>query len=145
MASQGSNSILTDGTVIQRGDGGSPEAFSTIPGVFSIDPPNEELPEIDVSDLESTAAEFKVGLIDNGVVTIRGTYVPSDTQQDGLMTDRSNKTLRNFRILLTSASSPEETVSFSAYVKQFRIAEIGLGARHEFTAALRISGAVTRA
>lgn len=110
----------TQGVVIKRGDGASPEVFTTIGEVNSIQGPGGSATTIDVTNLSSTAKNKKMGLIDEGQVTLEMKLDTADTAQTGLRTDRSNKTLRNFQIVLTD--SPATTISFAAYVMSFALA-----------------------
>lgn len=135
-----SSAQVTNGTVIKRGDGASPEVFTSIPEVFNIEPPADEATEIDVTHLTSTAMEFKFGLSDNGAVTCEMNYVHNDATQEALRTDKTNKTLRNFQIVYPDSV---ETHAFAAYVTQFRINGVPVNERLTATAVLRISGAVT--
>ncbi len=132
--------VSAQGVTVQRGDGASPEAFTTIAEITDFTGPDGELSIIDVTSLDSTATEVIAGLIDNGTVQISGNFVGGDTAQSGLRTDRTAKTLRNFKITLTD--SPATVFSFAAYVTSFTVSG-AQGDRVQFSATLRISGAVT--
>lgn len=135
-----SNAIETQGTLIQRGDGAATETFDTIAEITNFDGPGGSASEIDVTSLDSTAREFLMGLKDEGQFTFGCNLVPGDTAQSGLRDDRDNRTLRNFKIVLTDASNT--TLTFSAYVMTFSISgavDDKIGA----SVTLRISGAVT--
>lgn len=135
-----SNAIETQGVQIQRGNGAASEIFTTIAEITDFDGPGGSASEIDTTSLDSTAREFLMGLKDEGQFTFNCNLVPSDTAQTGLRTDRDNRTLRNFKVILTDASST--TLTFSAYVMGFSISgavDDKIGA----SVTLRISGAVT--
>lgn len=132
--------LETQGVVIKRGDGASPEVFTAIGSVTSVEGPGGEASEIDVTTLSSTAKEFIIGLKDEGTVTLNLNLDTSNTPQTGLRTDRDNGTLRNFELDLTD--SPVTTLSFSAYVKSFSIS-VQPDSKIEASVSLRISGAVT--
>jgi len=106
------------GTLLKRGDGGSPETFSTVGEVRSISGPSMETDEIDVTTHSSAAAgafkEFIMGLIDAGSVEFDTNYVPSDGTHIGLRNDFLNRTKRNWQIVLPGAI---QTISFAGYVK----------------------------
>lgn len=106
------------GTLLKRGDGGSPETFSTVGEVRSMSGPSMETDEIDVTTHSSAAAgafkEFIMGLIDAGSVEFDVNYVPSDPTHIGLRTDFLNRTKRNWQIVLPGAI---QTISFAGYVK----------------------------
>ena len=135
------SAIKTQGTLVKRGDGGSPEVFTTIGEVRSFGGlGGGASAEIDVTHFGSTAKEWLTGLKDEGEITIDCNFLPDDTQQQGLWSDRTNATLRNFTITLTD--SPATVFSFAAYVKSFEITGQYDDAVRA-TATLRISGPVT--
>lgn len=106
------------GTLLKRGDAGSPETFSTVGEVRSMSGPSMETDEIDVTTHSSAAAgafkEFIMGLIDAGSIEFDTNYVPSDPTHIGLRTDFLNRTKRNWQIVLPGAI---QTISFAGYVK----------------------------
>lgn len=135
-----SSALETQGVLIKRGDGASPEVFTTIPEIVSFDGPGGSASEIDVSDLASSAREFRMGLKDEGDFSFEMMYLPNNAQHGGLQTDRTNRTLRNFTITLTD--SPQSVMSFSAYVREFSVSG-GVDDVIRASVTLRISGAVT--
>lgn len=132
---------ITNGTVIKRGDGATPEVFTAVPEVFNIVPPSDESTEINVTHLTSAAKEVKFGLSDNGQVTLQMNYDADDATQEGLRTDKANKTLRNFQIVYPADIS--ETHAFAAYVLSFKVDPIAVDERITASCVLRVSGAVT--
>lgn len=106
------------GTLLKRGDAGSPETFSTVGEVRSMSGPSMETDEIDVTTHSSAAAgafkEFIMGLIDAGSIEFDTNYVPSDPTHIGLRNDFLNRTKRNWEIVLPGAI---QTISFAGYVK----------------------------
>ena len=106
------------GTLLKRGDAGSPETFSTVGEVRSMSGPSMETDEIDVTTHSSAAAgafkEFIMGLIDAGSIEFDTNYVPSDPTHIGLRNDFLNRTKRNWQIVLPGAI---QTISFAGYVK----------------------------
>ncbi len=137
-----SSALETQGILFKRGDGGGTEIFTTVGEVFDIQGPDGEASEIDVTDFASTAREFKMGLKDEGRVTVQLYRVASDAEQNGLLSDRSAKTLRNFEIVLTDAGTL--TLSFAAYVLGFSYS-MSPDDSIKASVTLRISGAVTEA
>ena len=109
----------TTGITLARGDGASPEVFSTIAQVVSITGLGSGgRPEIDVTNLGSTAREFLLGLNDNGTATAELVFDPDDTQHTALeQTDLGADTARNYRVTLTN--SPATTYTFAALVQRF--------------------------
>jgi hypothetical protein len=115
-----SNAIPTQGIVIARGDGGSPEAFTLIAEITDFDGPGGERPDIDVSSLDSLAREYLPGLTDNGDFSCTMNFLPVDAQHVAIRdVDRlETATPRNFRITFTDAGLT--TATFAAFVKQYR-------------------------
>lgn len=114
-----SSALASQGMTLAVGDGASPEVFTTISEVKSIDGPGGQASEIDVTDLSSTAKEKRTGLHDEGDVTCEINYIPANTQHAQLRSDKSAGTARNYRITFTD--SPATTWTFSGYVKGFSI------------------------
>ena len=135
-----SNALESQGMAIKRGDGASPEVFTTIPEVRSINGPDGSASEIDVSDLSSTSREFRMGLQDEGSITLDMMFIPGNTVHAGLRTDRANRTLRNFQLVFTD--SPATTWSFAAYVQGLSVSN-DLDAVTTASVTLRISGSIT--
>lgn len=137
-----SNALTSQGMTIAAGNGASPEVFTTIAEVSSIDGPTGQAPEIDVTDLSSTAREFVFGLKDEGEITLDLNYIPTNTQHDQLRTDKNAGTLRNYRITFTN--SPANTWTFGAYVKGLSISN-AVDNVTKASVTLRLSGAITQA
>lgn len=133
-------SLNSQGVLLKRGDGASPEVFTTIGEAKSIQGPGGSATEIDITNLSSTAKEIQPGLKDEGQITLELNLDTSDAQQTGLRTDRDNQTLRNFTLTLTD--SPATVLSFSAYVLGFSIAA-AVDDIISASVTLRVSGAVT--
>lgn len=110
--------ISAYGTLLKRGDGGSPETFTTVPEVRSISGPSMETDEADVTTHSSAAAgafrEFIMTLIDAGSIEFDINYVPSDPVHQGLRSDFLNRTKRNWQLVLPGNI---QTISFTGYVK----------------------------
>ena len=118
----------------------TPEHYALIGRIVNFDGPGGSASEIDASDLQSAAKEFLIGLRDEGTFSFEMNMDVTDAQQAGLRADRENRTLRNFRVVLTD-DSPPTNVDFTAYVMEFRISG-GVDQLIKANATLRISGAV---
>lgn len=135
-----SNALDSQGMTIASGDGASPEVFTSIAEIGSIDGPGGQANEIDVTDLSSTAKEFRQGLQDEGDVTCDFNFIPQNTQHALLRTDKSNQTLRNYRITFTD--SPATTWTFNAFVKGLSISN-GVDDVTKGSLTLRVTGGIT--
>ena len=96
-----SAATLTQGTKLQRGDGGAPEIFTAIPEIMSISGPDSSKSEIKATDLDSTAEEFLGGLADFGRMTVELYYRGTLSLHAALRTDFANPItpVRNWRLL----------------------------------------------
>lgn len=94
--------------------------------------------EIDVSNLDSTAKEFRLGLVDNGQLSLDVDYNLADAGQAACDAARIASAAKSFKLTLPDAS----TATFTAYVKKFA-RQGGVDAVIKGTLDLRISGAVT--
>lgn len=131
----------TQGTTIARGDGGSPEAFSAIPQVTSINPVGQSRGLIDVTNLSSDAREYKKALEDGQEIQLVIQYDPDDTGHAGLRTDMKSEDARNFRITLTD--SPAQTISFAAQVTNWSLGEISPDGVYTLNVTLKPTGDLT--
>lgn len=132
--------LQTQGALFSVGDGASPEVFTAVGEVQSIAGPDGSAPEIDTTNLSSTAREFNMGLPDEGNVTLEVFMDTGDAQQTNLRTVRASQTIGNYRITLTD--SPASTLTFAAYVTGFSLG-IAIDEVIKATITLRITGAVT--
>jgi predicted secreted protein len=114
------------GTLLQSGDGGSPEAFTTIAEVTDITGPGLVQDPLDVTSHESPGAfrEFVGGLLDGGEVTFTINYVPTAATHDastGLIADMIARIIRNYQLVFPDVGAT--TWSFSALIAAFEPAE----------------------
>ena len=137
-----SSALSSQGMTIGIGDGASPEVFTTISEVNTIDGPGGQANEIDVTDLSSTGKEFKLGLQDEGDITLDINYIPGNTQHALLRTRRASGAIGNFRITFTD--SPATTWTFAALVKGFSVSNAVDGVTTA-SVTLRVSGSITEA
>lgn len=114
-----SNAIEAQGMAFKYGDGASTETFTAICGITSISGPSGSSSIIDVTDLCSTAKEKRLGLKDEGEITLSINYNPSDAGHTILRTDFSSGDVRNYQIVFTDTTPT--TWDFAAYVNGFSI------------------------
>ena len=135
-----SNAVDVQGTLVQRGNGATPEVFTTIAEVTGIPGLGGAAPTFtEVTHLLSTRKEWRRGLPDEGEITLPMNLIPGDPAQIGLWQDLDSGVVRNFKITFDDGN----TVSFGAIVAQLPIA----GERDGIltvNAVLRITGAITR-
>lgn len=111
--------ISSFGTLLQIGDGGTPESFTTIAEVLDISGPDLSLDTEEVTSHDSPGGwEEHIGtILRSGEVTFDVNYVPTEATHDastGLIADMVARTVRNFKLVFPDAGST--TWSFSALV-----------------------------
>lgn len=136
------NELVTTGTVLQRGNGASPEVFTAIGGVFDIKPSQPVRAKIPIADLTDTAKRFKPGILESGELVVQYNLLPADPAQAGLDTDFAAGTLRNFKLVYPKAVG-SGTDTFAAFVSGLSRATMGVNGLQMRTATLQISGAIT--
>lgn len=110
------------GTLLQIGDGGGPEVFTTIAEIVTMTGPSIAADTIEMTHHESPGSweEFVIGVLRSGEVSMDLNYIPSDATQNastGLLADLEAKTLRNFQMIFPDTGSTQ--FSFSAFVTGF--------------------------
>jgi len=116
------NAIEAFGTLLQRGDGATPESFTTIGEVSDIEGLELTTDTEDVTNHSSPGGyEEHIGtILRTNEVTFSINWIPTNATHNattGLLLDWKNKTLRNFQIVLPDGSTTTE--SFSAIVTGF--------------------------
>lgn len=137
---------ISNGATIAVGDGASPEVFTTIGEVLTIDGPKESRPVIDTSTLSSSIRTGKVGLRDGGTVSVTCHLDPATTSQDTVYTHftAATATEKNYRITLTD-TAPAETITFSAIVQEYGGPEISIDETIKLSFTLKVISAPTYA
>lgn len=133
-----STAIKAQTATIGKGDGASPEVFTTVANITSITGPNLEATDIDVTDLSSTAREYLSGLEDSGSVDLEGHYDQTNTQHQEMRDNVGSDTAVNYKITLSDA----ETITFSARVMAFSVGQ-SVDEAVSVSMRLKIDGSVT--
>lgn len=131
---------ITNGATLWRGGPLSTDPFTQIAEAVTTDPPAGMGPDIDMTHLGSAAREFKIGLRDQGTVTLTMNLVAGNASQQALEDD-DGSTARYYKIIFRDAVNGR---AFKAAVKQFKVDTIALDAPLRATATMRVTGAVTR-
>lgn len=107
-------------TQLQRGNGGSPEVFSSVGEITNFSGPQGQVATIDASTLESLAREFRPGLPDYGEFDFTIRFVPQNTVHRAVWDDFQNRVeTRNFRLVLTD--TPATTFAFTGFISAFQM------------------------
>ncbi len=138
-----SKATSTKHSKVQRGDGATPENFTTIAEVTGFKGPSAKATTIDVTSMDSDAMEFKPGLVDNGEVSIDFLFVGSDQQQQGLVADIAAGTMRNHRLVANDHLATPSTATFLGLVTGHDLSG-ALNSALKGSATIKISGVITR-
>ena len=105
------------GGSLRVGNGASPEVFTDIAEIVSIDGPNLSLDEKDATTLDSGGGKQSIpGLIDYGSYDIELLFTKHATQTQ-LRGDSVARTERNYRV--TRPTSPTTVETFRGYVSKW--------------------------
>lgn len=120
----------------------TPSAWIKVGNIKTIKPSGSTSDDIDVTDLDSTAKEFKTGLADPGTIALDNFCLDSDVGQAAMLAAFNSQALKSFKVTYPSGSTPVRT--FSASVKKFPdIGEASINGVVSGSIELRRSGSVT--
>lgn len=134
---------MTKFVQVQRGDGGSPETFTKIAEVNTFKGPASKAKELDATSFDSAGMEYIAGLTDGGDFSFDVNYVGTDPQQQGLRTDMTNGTKRNFKLVFNDmpvGGSNATSVAFAAVVTEAPSPSGNVNAIIKAGCTLKISG-----
>lgn len=142
-----SDATIGWGTKLLRGNGATPEVFTALAEVVSIDPPDESTDEAECSHLNSPGRfrEFLLTMTDPGEVVFTVNHLPGNAGHQALRTDKTNLTMRNFEIEFyeDDGTTLLETCAFSAQVRNYKVNTIEKDVVKTAEVTLRLSGAIT--
>ena len=133
------DAILAQGTKFAVSADASPPTFADIPEIRTIGGPDGSAPTIDVTDLDSTAREYVLGLKDEGSFSLGIMYIPGEATHAQLRTAWGARTKLRFRVTFTDTGT---TVwEFSGYVTGFS-QNMGVDTVVEATVGIKITGSI---
>lgn len=135
--------IASLGSVIAKGDGQTPEVFTTVAEVVSISGVPLSRDQVDTTTLGSTAKyeEIVATVIRTGEVELGLNFDPSAVTHKAFITDLEAGTVINFKI--TFSDTPATSWTLPAFVVGFNVGDINPESKLEATATLKISGQPT--
>jgi hypothetical protein len=135
--------IKTQGTQLKIENAASPGEYTAIGQAAAITGfRSGENTEIDITNFDSTAREYIIGLKDEGTLQVSFVYDPDNAQQIRLETLRDSQASADFQLVF--AAGTLKTFTFTAFVSSFSLdLEADDAVRGSVT--LRITGAVTKA
>ena len=133
--------VLGKGATLQLGSGASPQAYTTIAEVLRCGPIGSSNPEVDVTNLDSTAKEYIAGLADGNTVEFDMNWLRGNTQQASLRTSQAAGSTVNLRMVWQT--SPLTRAQFNLVLLTFEMGETTPDAQVTATVSGRISGSIT--
>ena len=135
------SAVLGKGATLQLGSGASPQVYTTIAEVLRCGPIGSSNPEVNVTNLDSTAQEYIAGLADGNTVDFDVNWLVGNTQQTALRTAAAAGTTQNLKMVWQT--SPNTTAVFDLVILQFEMGETT--PEQQVTASIsgRISGSIT--
>jgi hypothetical protein len=127
----------TGGTLTAANGTLTPVALSNIAEVKTFSGFDGQASEIDVTHLQSTAKEFRLGLVDEGGFSFEMNQINTDAGQTALRASRDAGTIKQYVLTFPNA----ETATFSAFAKGVPTAG-GVDGIVTSSVSLRISGSV---
>ena len=109
--------IIANGSLLQIGDGASPEDFTTVPEVTKLSGPSIKFDLLDATshDSEGFFREFIPGLADGDNVAFDCNWRPSNEIHIELRTNSYARTLTNFKTVFPDDT--DNTVDYATYVQ----------------------------
>lgn len=131
--------VDTTGKTITAGSGtATPVSFTVVANIKDFSGFDGSASEIEVTNLDSVAKEFRLGLTDAGQFTINIDYDNSNAGHIALRARQVSGVLTNFKFTLPNSNA----ITFTGYVKKFSLAG-GVDAVTKTAVDIRVSGAVT--
>ena len=132
--------VLGSGATLQLGSGASPQVYTTIAEVLRVGPIGSSNPEVDVTNLDSTAKEYIAGLADGNTVEFEMNWVAGNSQQQSLRTSQASGSTINMKMVWPV--SPETTAQFDLVLLDFSMGDTTPEAQVTATVSGRISGSI---
>ena len=139
-----SSAFWAYGSLLQIGDGATPEVFTAVAEITDLTPPNMARDSIEVTGYSSTSGyrEFIAGWRDGGEVSLTANWLPTNATHDddtGLLEQWDDDDLHNYRIVLPDTLA---TIAFSGFLTAFE-PELPRDEQGKLNCTIKISGAVT--
>lgn len=122
----GSGVLVEGASAALTGGADGPEVFAAIAEVRSVSGPNMSSQVIDVTNMDSAnnTREFISSWIDPGELTFAINHLPTNTNQQQLVTDMINSLRRNYRLEWTDASGVVTACNMAGLVTGFGITNV---------------------
>lgn len=133
------------GTLLKRGDGGAPEAFTTVAEIYQLGGPSPSREQIDMTHHESPSQyrEFIASFKDGGEISFSCNFLPDNATQDatsGVLSIFEDGTKSNWQIVFPNTGST--TAAFSAYVQTYNV-NAPIDDKLSLDVTLKVDGVIT--
>jgi len=135
------SAVIGSLSTLQLSSMASPEVFTTIAEVLRCGPIGSTNPEVDVTNLDSTAKEYIAGLADGNTIEFDMNFLAGNTQQASLRTSQAAGSTVNMRMIWQT--SPNTQADFALVLLGFEMGETTPEQQVTATASGRISGSIT--
>ena len=132
--------VLGKNATLQLGSGASPQVYTTIAEVLRCGPIGSTNPEVDVTNLDSTAKEYIAGLADGNNVEFDVNFIAGNTEQESLRTSQAAGSTVNLRMVWQT--SPNTNAQFDLVLAGFQMGETSAETQVSATVSGRISGSI---
>ena len=132
--------VLGKNATLQLGSGASPQVYTTIAEVLRCGPIGSTNPEVDVTNLDSTAKEYIAGLADGNSVDFDVNFLSGNTQHTSLRTSAAAGSTINLRMVWQT--SPNTNAQFDFVLLTFEIGETTAEQQVTATISGRITGSI---
>lgn len=132
--------VLGSGATLQLGSGASPQVYTTIAEVLRCGPIGSTNPEVDVTNLDSTAKEYIAGLADGNTVDFDVNFIAGNTEQTSLRTSQASGSTVNLR--MAWQTSPNTNAQFDLVLLGFEMSETTPESQIMASISGRISGSI---
>lgn len=134
------SAVIGSGSTLQLGSGASPQVYTTIAEVLRCGPIGSTNPEVDVTNLDSTAKEYIAGLADGNTVEFDMNFIAGNTQQEALRTAQAAGNTVNLRMVWST--SPNTNAQFDLVMLGFEMGETTPEQQITSSVSGRISGSI---
>ena len=134
------SAVLGSGATLQLGSGASPQVYTTIAEVLRCGPIGSTNPEVDVTNLDSTAKEYIAGLADGNTVDFDVNFIAGNTQQESLRTSQAAGSTVNLKMVWQT--SPNTNAQFDLVLLGYEIGETTSESQVMASISGRISGSI---
>jgi len=139
-----SSAFWAYGSILQAGDGATPEVFTSVAEITELVPPAMSKDSIDVTNHGSSDGyrEFIPGMRDGGEVSFKANWLPTNATHDGttgLLESFNDDELHNWKII---APDTLITIAFSGFLTAFE-PDTPLEGQGTLSGTIKVSGKPT--